>query len=129
MRTVIDRSTFLAGADLPREDVPVPEFGTGCVIPVWGMSAGERTRWEQSMLDNNGKQSKSRMLEIRARLAVASCRNDDGTPIFTIADVEALQQKRADIIERIVNVAQRLSGFSNADLETVAKNSEEIQQG
>jgi len=127
MRVVIDRAAFLQDASVPREDVPVPELGSGCVVPVWGMTAGERTRFEQSMLDGNGKQSKTRLLEIRQRLVVATCRTDEGAPIFTVEDVAALGQKRADIIERIVNVAQRLSGFSNADLESVAKNSEAIQ--
>jgi len=37
-------------------------------------------------------------------------------------DIAAIGQQRADVIERIVNVAQRLSGFSNADIEATAKN-------
>jgi hypothetical protein len=126
MRRVIDRATFLENTALPREDVPVPELGEGAVVPVWGMTAGERTRFEQSMLEN-GKQSKSRLAEIRQRLVVATCRNDDGSPLFTADDVAAIGQKRADIIERIVNVAQRLSGFSGADLEATVKNSDAIQ--
>jgi hypothetical protein len=127
MRKVIERTVFLADTTIPREDVPVPEFGEGVVVPVWGMSAGERTRFEQSLLDSSGKQSKARLGEIRARLVVASCRNDDGSPIFTLEDVQAIGAKRADVVERIVNTAQRLSGFSNADMEAVAKNSDAIQ--
>ena len=127
MRKVIDRAAFLEHSTIPREDVPVPEFGEGAVVPVWGMSAGERTRFEQSLLGKDGKQSKALLAEIRARLVVASCRNDDGSPIFTMDDVQAIGAKRADIIERIVNVAQRLSGFSNTDLEAAAKNSDAIQ--
>lgn len=126
MRRVIDRAAFLENTVIPREDVPVPELGEGVVVPVWGMTAGERTRFEQSMLEN-GKQSKSRLAEIRQRLVVATCRNDDGSPLFTADDVAAIGQKRADIIERIVNVAQRLSGFSGADLEATAKNFDAIQ--
>ena len=77
MRKVIDRAAFLEHSTIPREDVPVPEFGEGVVVPVWGMSAGERTRFEQSLLGKDGKQSKALLAEIRARLVVASCRKDD----------------------------------------------------
>ena len=122
MRTVIERGAFLQPLSVPREDVPVPELGEGCVIPVWGMTAGERTRFEQGLLDKNGKQSAAKVQEVRARLLVACCRNDDGTPLFTMEDIAAIGQQRADVIERIVNVAQRLSGFSNADIEATAKN-------
>lgn len=122
MRKVIERGAFLQPLSVPREDVPVPELGEGCVIPVWGMTAGERTRFEQGLLDKNGKQSAAKVQEVRARLLVACCRNDDGTPLFTMDDIAAISQQRADVIERIVNVAQRLSGFSNADIEATAKN-------
>ena len=122
MRKVIERGAFLQPLSVPREDVQVPELGEGCVIPVWGMTAGERTRFEQGLLDKNGKQSAAKVQEVRARLLVACCRNDDGTPLFTMDDIAAIGQQRADVIERIVNVAQRLSGFSNADIEATAKN-------
>jgi hypothetical protein len=127
MRRVIDRAAFLENTAIPREDVPVPELGEGAVVPVWGMTAGERTKFEQSMLGKDGKQNKAKLAEIRQLLVVATCRNDDGSPLFTAEDVAAIGQKRADIIERIVNVAQRLSGFSGADLEATVKNSGAIQ--
>jgi len=36
--------------------------------------------------------------------------------------VQAISGQRADVVERIVNVAQRLSGFTAADIEATAKN-------
>jgi len=53
---------------------------------------------------------------------VACCRGDDGAPIFTIDDVAAIGSKRADVLERIVNAAQRLSGMSKADIEETVGN-------
>jgi len=91
------------------------------VIPVWGMTALERTRFEQSMQGKSGPVA-ARVLEIRERLVVACCKSDDGVPLFTAADVQAIGQQRADVVERIVNAAQRLSGFTTADIETTAKN-------
>jgi len=120
-RTVIDPAAFRTPLPVPREDVPVPEFGEGVVVPVWGMTALERTRFEQSMQGKSGPVA-ARVLEIRERLVVACCKSDDGVPLFTAADVQAIGQQRADVVERIVNAAQRLSGFTAADIETTAKN-------
>ena len=39
-RVVLSKAAFLASAnDRKREDVPMPEFGDGAVIPVWAMTA------------------------------------------------------------------------------------------
>ena len=43
-RIVIDRAAFLAAPmSVPKEDVALPELGNGTVIPVWGMTARDRT--------------------------------------------------------------------------------------
>ena len=116
-RQVIGREAFLNGlADTPKEDVSVPELGDGCVVPVWGMTAGERTRFERTFTSKSGATIDARIQEFRERLVVACCRSDDGTPIFTVDDVAAIGGKRADVLERIVNAAQRLCGMSNADI-------------
>lgn len=128
-RVVVTRDALLKSpaAGPQREDVPLPELGHGTVIPVWGMNAGHRTRYERSFSGKKGTTIEARILEFRQRLVVECCRNDDGTPIFTLEDVQALGNVRADVIERIVNVAQRLSGMSNTDIEDTVKNSEETQ--
>ena len=122
-RQVIGREAFLNGlSDTPKEDVPVPELGDGCVVPVWGMTAGERTRFERGFTSKSGATIDARIQEFRERLVVACCRGDDGAPIFTIDDVAAIGSKRADVLERIVNAAQRLSGMSKADIEETVGN-------
>lgn len=127
-RVVVSRDMFLSGlADIPREDVPLPELGNGTVIPVWGMSALDRTRYEKSFTGKRGKTIEERIEQFRQRLVVACCKDDDGNPIFTEEDVAELGRKRADVLERIVNVAQRLSGMTTEDIETTVKNSEQTQ--
>jgi len=120
-RTILDPQAFRTPLQMPREDVALPEFGEGVVVPVWGMTAGERTRFEQAMQGKSGPVA-ARVAEIRERLVVACCKNDDGVPLFSLQDVQAISQQRADVVERIVNVAQRLSGFTAADIEATAKN-------
>ena len=125
MRQILNRDMFLAASqatEIVREDVPLPEFGEGAVIPVWGMTAGERTRFERQFATRDGKSIEARVQEFRERLLVACCRDDAGIPIFKAEDVQALGRKRADIVERIVNVAQRLSGFTQQDIEQTVGN-------
>ena len=122
-RVVLSKTAFLSTAnDRKREDVPMPEFGEGAVIPVWAMTARERTAFERQFANANGKTVDARVQEFRERLLVACCRNDDGSPMFTADDVQALGGKDAAVIERLVNAAQRLSGFTQQDIEQTVGN-------
>jgi hypothetical protein len=122
-RVVLSKAAFLASAnDRKREDVPMPEFGDGAVIPVWAMTARERTTFERQFATSNGKTVDARLQEFRERLLVASCRTDDGQPMFTLEDVAAIGSKDAAIVERLVNAAQRLSGFTQQDIEATVGN-------
>ena len=122
-RTVIDRNSFFANAQsVPREDVPLPEFGEGVVIPVWGMTARERTNFEKSFTNKTGKTIEERIREFRERLVMTCCRDDAGSVLFTQDDLSAIGSKRADVLERIVNAAQRLSGMTKEDIEDTVKN-------
>ena len=122
-RVVLCKAAFLTSAnDRKREDVPMPEFGEGAVIPVWAMTARERTAFERQFATSNGKTVDARLQEFRERLLVASCRTDDGQPMFTLEDVAAIGSKDAAIVERLVNAAQRLSGFTQQDIEATVGN-------
>ena len=126
-REVVSADEFLTSPLLerPKEDVPVPELGNGKVIPVWGMTPRERTIWEDKQSNLSKSQQAKHKREIRERILVECCRNDDGQPLFTLSQIEQLGQRRADVCERLVNVALRLSGFTNTDLEKLVKNSDE----
>lgn len=125
MRVIPTAEQFLTSSELDRakQDVPVPELGPGMVIPIWGMTPRERTTWEDRQSRLSDKQKAAHKLQIRERILVECCRNDDGVQIFTLQQIEQLGQKRGDVIERLVNVALELSGFSEQDLEKLAKNS------
>lgn len=100
----------------------MPELGEGLVIVVVGMTAKERTAFERQFATKDGKTIDARMNEFRERLVVACCRDDDGSPLFQPEDVTALGGKRADVLERIVNACQRLSGFTKEDIEATVGN-------
>lgn len=117
---LVSRETLLQPVAVPTEDVPVPELGDGAVVRLRGMTAGQRTRFEQQF---QGKGGKSRNLqELRERLLVQTIVGEDGKPLLTNDDVQALSTQSAVVTERLVNVAMRLCGMSDNDVESLVGN-------
>lgn len=108
-----DQLLAAAAAPLPSERVDVPELGG--VVLVRGLSAAERDAFEQTVMLARRRQRP--LVNVRARLAATCLVDDAGTALFTPADIEQLGQLRADVLDRIVTVAQRLSGFLATDLQ------------
>lgn len=116
----LTRDAFLKPAEIPMEEVPIPELGGSVWIK--GMTAKGRAEFERQFQTGSGKQHKGRIGEVRERLMVACCCDKDGNQIFQTDDVAAIGLQRVDIIERCVNVAMRLCGMSETDVESLAKN-------
>lgn len=125
-RVVATAEEFLTSPQLerPKEDVPVPELGEGKVIPVWGLTPSERTDFEDRM----SRQPKNKA-SVRQRWVIECCRNDDGTKIFGVAQIEQLGKRSGVVVERLVDVALRLSGVTGQDMDKLIKNSEEASEG
>ena len=121
-RIVVSRDLF---GQLPSAqqavDFPLPELGDGVVIPIWPMTAKE---WTQFQIDGALKDGKptAKTKTARERMVIHCCRNDDGTPIFTTADIELIGSRVAGIVERIVNKCQEVSKLTDADIEDAEKN-------
>lgn len=129
-RIVATADEFLTSPKLERakQDVPVPELGEGKVLPIWGMTPRERTAWDDRISLMNKAQRKQFKKRFRERLLVECCRNDDGSQVFTLSQVETLSERRGDVVERLINVAADLSGFTSQDLDDVVKNSDASQE-
>jgi hypothetical protein len=117
----LDRDAILKAAALKTEDVPVPEWG-GSVL-VRELRARERDEWEASLAVQRGRQMVPDVSNMRAKLAARIIVGADGEPLFTQQDVAALGELSAAPLDRIFEVASRLSGLNPADLEEKAKNS------
>lgn len=120
-RVVVNRELFLTPKSRTVVDVPLPELGNGTVVPVVGMSAKEWTAFQAEQTGKDGKPN-AKAKRVRERLVVACCRDDNGGPIFTADDVEAIGAVSAGVIERIVNAALQASGITDADVEALEKN-------
>lgn len=104
--SMLTRSTILNAADLDRELVSVPEWG-GDVF-VRGMNGTERDRYELGMY--TAREDLETKAIIRARVVAFCTVNEDGSSLFTPADIAVLGTKSAVALDRIFTVAMRLSG-------------------
>lgn len=107
------------------EEVEVPEWG-GSVI-VAGLTGAERDHFEQESIKGKGKNATMNFANMRARLVALSVVNADGTRTFSRDDVKALGGKSAAALERVFDVARRLSGLTDSDLEELTEDFEEGQ--
>lgn len=124
----LTREEILDTNDLQIEQVDVPDWG-GAVL-VRGLTAAERDEFESSIMDQRGQDVRVNTENLRAKLVAFALVDADGNRIFTKpGDVKRLGQKSGRALDRIFAVAQRLSGFSEQDVEDLVKNSPAAQGG
>jgi hypothetical protein len=114
---------ILNAEDLKPESVDVPEWG-GQVL-VKGMSGTARDQFEAGMLNENmNGVSKDKAMEMyRARLAAACLVDPNGKRLFQgTAVVKRLGEKSAQALTRVAEVASRLSGLTDEDVEELTGN-------
>jgi hypothetical protein len=118
---LLSREDILGVTDMRYENVHVPEWGGA--VRVRGLRAAERDEYEASMVQQRGKDVNVNIKNIRARLVTLTCVNDKGERLFTEADVALLGQKSAAALERVYEVAARLSTIDESAVEALAGNS------
>jgi hypothetical protein len=123
--------------DLKTEDVPVPEWADEeegmkpeeAFVRVRGLTGTERDRWEESITQQTGKTSKVVLTNFRARLCALCMVDEQGARLFSDAEIAVLGQKSAAALDRVYEVAARLSRITKEDVESLAKNSEPGRNG
>lgn len=124
-REILTADRFFAIAERPKQDVPFPEAGNGAVIPVWGLTPTERTRFERRFQREVAPADRDALLEaFRECLVATCCRNDDGSLVFSESDVSRLGKSHGALVERLFDVAGQLSGITKQDADTAVKNLE-----
>jgi hypothetical protein len=127
--TVVTKEMFLRSYKPPVEDVPLPELGPGVVIRVRGMTTRERSDFERQFMSKSGERIPGRTQEMRERLLVWACVDENNAPLFSLSDIRAIGEQNSVVTERIVDVAQRLCGMGKVNAEEIEKNSEETPAG
>ncbi|MFE2106635.1 hypothetical protein ACFXAF_12320 [Kitasatospora sp. NPDC059463] len=127
---LLSKDQIKTADDLGYEDVPVPEWGGE--VRVRGLSGAERERWEQSMLvagPNGTRVQRPGATDNRARLLVMCLVDEAGELLYTEADIKDLNQKSAAALDRLFDVARRLSRLGKNEAEEAQGNSNAAQSG
>lgn len=114
--------------DIPMEEVVVPEW-KGRKVLVCGLTAAAKNAYQASLVEIKGTSRKVRMENATAKLLVRAIVNRQRQPIFTETDIEKLGGKSAAALERLAQVANRLSGMDEAENAELLKNSDAAQSG
>ncbi len=120
---VLGRDEILAADDIQIELVKVPEWGGD--VYVKGITGKERGQFEASVILYSGNKQKIDMVDMRATLGSLTMVDVDGKKLFTPADVRALNKKSAAPLDRVFEVAQRLSGLTDDAVEELAEGLED----
>lgn len=128
MAEYLSRDAILTASDIQTEEVAVPEWGG--TVRVRGMTGAQRDAYEDASLSMPDKKKQTRAFiykDARARLVAWSVVDENGKRVFSDADIPRLSEKSAAALQRIFNVAMRLSGISEEDIEELIKNSPDGQ--
>lgn len=115
----LTKEQILEANDLPTEEVSVPEWG-GDVL-VRGLNATARLKYERAMIKMDGFDAQGVPVitqvadfDNRTSLCALCIVDDNGDAVFT---EEELSKKSGAALQRIFEVAQRLSGMGVAAAE------------
>ena len=114
--STLTREQILAVADLPSEDVEVKEWGG--MVRVRTLTAAERDAFLASVV---GLDRKVDQRTYRTRLVAAAVVGEDGKPLFT---PEEIGSRNTLIVDRLMEVANRLNTVDEAAVGDAEKNSE-----
>lgn len=126
-RKVLTSAEILGANDIKREYVTVKEWG-GDVL-VRGMTADERDEWEVRALnvnvgdDGKVKYAYNNRQAVRSWMCAKCIISEDGTRMFSDAEMLKLGNKSADALDKVFTVARRLSGLTRDDLAELEGNS------
>ena len=113
--------TGVRATTLPQEVVPTPELGDGASVIVRGMSGTDRNSYESALMVGKGRKSRVDMADITAKLLVRCIVREDGTRVFRDDETALVGKIRSDVLGRLSDVAQRLCGLTEEDLEDLGK--------
>jgi hypothetical protein len=116
----------LAKIPLKQEHVPLPELGDGVTVLVSELDGRAYEQLEEADYPANREGKPTfQWSGHRARWIAACVRNDDGTPMYTTADLPQVETLPEHVKAALFKAARRLNGHAQAEetaSETAAKN-------
>jgi hypothetical protein len=122
MTSMLTRDAILAKNDIVIELCQVPEWGGHVFVKT--MTARQKEQWEQERLRNRGADEEVNMTNIRASLVAQTCCDETGNVLFSLVDIDALNDKSIKAMDRVFEAAVKLNRISSKDVDDLTKNSE-----
>lgn len=119
----LSRDAILGADDITYDVVDCPEWGGR--VRVKSLTGRERADWQQASIQGTGQAATVNFRQTTVKLVALAVVDADGKAIFANADVVKLAMKNSAPLERIAEVAMRLSGIGADEVATLEKNSEE----
>jgi hypothetical protein len=116
---LLSRDALLQAKALPRERVYIKELGGEVIIQ--GMTGKQRDEWESSLVKQRRNRRELDTRNVRARLVARCMVNDDGSRMFSDEEADQLGDIRVDVLGHLFEVAQRLSGVTDEDVDELGK--------
>lgn len=123
MTSIKDR--IKAADDLPKQEVKIAEWGDESgplVLYIRTMGSRERDEYEASLVEGRGKNQRTSTKNARAKMLVSTAVDEAGKPIFDQSDIEWLGEKSAKVVDRLVDIAMAMSGFTDKDIDHLVGN-------
>lgn len=118
------KDKILAADDIPHEDVEVPEWGV--TVRIKGLSGTDRDAYEAKAiaLKNQGQDVELRLADFRAKMLIKClCDPDTGDRLFGDKEASQLGRKHGAVLDRLHDIAMRLSGMGRHAKEAAKGNS------
>ena len=124
---LLTKDQILAADDLEREVVNVPEWGGD--VMVQSLTGSARDRLEARFSDARGRMDPARAGDFRAAYVAEAIIDADGRLVFGLADIQALGKKSSRALQRVFDVAARLSAARVEDLDGMAEDLKSVPNG
>lgn len=109
---------ILSANDTIIEYVPVPEWGNGKGgVYVRSLRGEELDAYQGSLLVKQGGKQTVSYTDMRAKLVVKAACDKDGKRLFNDGQIPLLSMKNAAGLSRVFEVASRLSGLNEKDVQ------------
>ena len=121
---LLSKAQITSADDRKWEDVCVPEWGG--TVRLLALSGTDREAWELStmVMGPNGSVQRRNLVDARAKLLAKCLIDEDGHRLFTDKEVKDLSAKSGAVIDRLFDIARRMSGLGKDAVEAKAGNFE-----
>ena len=116
---ILSKEQILAAQDLETETVDVPQWG-GSVL-VRSLTARERGQLISSIVDQRAGGRTLKLTEVQVRTCAMAIVDAAGNRMFGEEDIAKLGRKSAGALQIVFEVAQRLSGLSDDQVEELVE--------